>query len=645
LRESEKELLEAQRVAQVGSWLLEPETDKVLWSIELYRIAGRDPSLPPPAYEEQEQLYTPESWTRMRRSVAEALRNGTPYKLDLEMIRPDGTTRWIVDRGEALRDEAGRIVRLRGTAQDITERKRAEDSLRLFRALIDQSNDAIEVVDPDTLRLLDVNQRACTDLGYSREELLSMTVCELDPKVESMEVARARAQQDKPIIFESIHRRKDGSIFPVEVGLRFIRLDRLYCLAVVRDITQRKHADQTLSRQQNTVRGLFQLAKTLTSTMDLSAILDLLSCQPIQFVNADGAFAGLREEQEFACDSFVHRGISRKMAFKWPNHLGISRWILENKKTYVTNDAANDPLISTEVRQAISPRNLLCAPVFDSDAEVIGFLASYNKQKGDFGAEDVETIEGIAQVASIAIQNALAYRRAQQAEGDLRRLSSRLINSQDEERRRIARELHGTTAQDLAALRMSLGRIKRTNANLSAASKELIDDCLDLSNQVIGAVRTLSYLLHPPMLEEAGLQTAVAWYASGFSKRSGISVMVDLPDEVGRLPREYETTLFRIMQECLTNVHTHSGSQRARVRIGRENGFVYMEVQDDGKGIPSLSGGGESLGAEMGVGIAGIRERVKQFHGTLELDSAPGKGTTVRVILPAKKETPSKKSN
>jgi signal transduction histidine kinase len=320
--------------------------------------------------------------------------------------------------------------------------------------------------------------------------------------------------------------------------------------------------------------------------------------------------------------------------FTWPLGVGIPGWVLDHKRTYVTNDAARDSLIVPAMRESLGLRSVLCSPVLDIHGDVIAFFALHNKKDGDFRDSDVETVEGIAQVASIAIQNALAYYRLQKAEDDLRRLSARLINSQDEERRRIARELHETTAQDLAALRMSIGRIKRTISRPSGTTQEAIDESLDLSNQVIAAVRTLSYVLHPPLLEEAGLQGAVAWYATGFSKRSGINVEVDLPDDVGRLPREYETTFFRIMQECLTNVHNHSGSSRAYIRIARCNGIATMEVKDDGKGIPGWSNASLSSGAQIGVGIAGMRERVKQFHGTLEVESAPGTGTTVRVTLP-----------
>ena len=180
------------------------------------------------SYQEHAQLYTAESWERLRAAVEEALGTGAPYELDIEMVRTDGTTRWLTARGEVQRDSAGRIVQLRGTVHDITKRKRDEESLGLFRSLIDGSNDAFEVIDPGTLRFLDVNEKACRDLGYSREELLSLTVFDIDPTFdESVRTAlKTKFRESGYVIFESEHRRKDGSTYPVEVNLKHVMLDR-----------------------------------------------------------------------------------------------------------------------------------------------------------------------------------------------------------------------------------------------------------------------------------------------------------------------------------------------------------------------------------------------------------------------------------
>src|SRR4029453_1821782 len=224
LRRKETDLTEAQRVARVGSWQWDPANDIVVWSEELFPIVGPDPSLGGVNYKEHSQLYTPESWKLLQRAVEEAMRHGTSYELELEMVRPDGNSRWLVARGEAQRDVTDRIVGLRGTVHDITERKRREESLVLFRSLIDGSNDALEVIDPKTLRFLDVNEKACRDLGYSRNELLSMTVLDVDPSLdEAMVIAFAKqCRQSGCVMFESQHLRKDGLTFPVEVSIRTI---------------------------------------------------------------------------------------------------------------------------------------------------------------------------------------------------------------------------------------------------------------------------------------------------------------------------------------------------------------------------------------------------------------------------------------
>jgi len=194
--------------------------------------------------------------------------------------------------------------------------------------------------------------------------------------------------------------------------------------------------------------------------------------------------------------------------------------------------------------------------------------------------------------------------------------------------------LHETTAQDLAALKMHLARLNRTASHLSEAERGALTESISLAEQSIAGVRTLSYLLHPPFLDEAGLVAALRWYAAGFAERSGITVDLELPDTFERLPLDTETALFRIVQESLTNIHRHAGSETARIRLRRDAERLVLEIEDWGKGIPSaslahiMSGGGGS-----GVGISGMRERIEQLGGRLEIVSA-GRGTTVRAALP-----------
>jgi len=219
------------------------------------------------------------------------------------------------------------------------------------------------------------------------------------------------------------------------------------------------------------------------------------------------------------------------------------------------------------------------------------------------------------------------------AEEDLRRLSWELLRARDDDRRLMARELHETVGQSLAALKMTLGSLREALGEDPYAAGELLDSADQLADDVIREVRTVSYLMHPPLLDEAGLGSAVRWYAEGFTKRSGVAVRVDVPEDFGRQSQEIEITIFRIVQEALTNVHRYSGSATATIRLAIEHGNIVAEVRDEGSGLtPSkLAPNGE---APYGVGIAGMRERVKHLNGVFQLESAPGQGTTVRAILP-----------
>lgn len=210
-------------------------------------------------------------------------------------------------------------------------------------------------------------------------------------------------------------------------------------------------------------------------------------------------------------------------------------------------------------------------------------------------------------------------------------LSSQLLQAQDAERRRISRELHDSTGQLLVALTMNLARLKTEQIGSNTSAEALIDDTTAMVDEMSRQLRTMSYLLHPPILDEAGLLSAVKWYVSGFSTRSSVQVSMDC-SELGRLPAELEITLFRLVQESLTNIHRHSGSETALIRLNRDQSAVNLEVVDHGKGFSVAKNGGDSH-PKFGVGILGMKERVRSFGGTIDILSGPS-GTTIKARLP-----------
>jgi signal transduction histidine kinase len=206
--------------------------------------------------------------------------------------------------------------------------------------------------------------------------------------------------------------------------------------------------------------------------------------------------------------------------------------------------------------------------------------------------------------------------------------------AQDEERRRIARELHDSAGQNLALLGMSLARIEDDAKRNPAGIPKGIKDAQDLIQDLTQEIRTTSYLLHPPMLDESGLASALRWYTEGLAERSGLSIELNIPDNLERFAPEVELAIFRLVQECLTNIHRHSGSKTAVIRIAREVDKIYAEVQDHGKGM-SQERLAEVQSKGVGVGIRGMRERVRQSHGELTIDSN-ALGTKITAIFEAR---------
>jgi signal transduction histidine kinase len=218
-------------------------------------------------------------------------------------------------------------------------------------------------------------------------------------------------------------------------------------------------------------------------------------------------------------------------------------------------------------------------------------------------------------------------------EEQLRRLSQQLLNVRDEEQRRVARDLHESVVQSMAAMKMQLGFVKDSILNSDERAAQLIHSTIQIADETISQARTLSHLLHPPLLDEAGLYPAVRWYARGFAERSSIATQVEMDENFGRLPQETELAIFRIVQEALTNVHRHSGSPDAIIRVRRNEHFAEVDIEDHGCGM-ARSTTTMAKEVQLGVGTAGMRERVTQLHGTFEIKSATGKGTIVFASLP-----------
>jgi signal transduction histidine kinase len=222
----------------------------------------------------------------------------------------------------------------------------------------------------------------------------------------------------------------------------------------------------------------------------------------------------------------------------------------------------------------------------------------------------------------------------------LRELTTRLLQAQDDEARRIARELHDSAGQYIAAIQMNLGAVTRdASSPLTTSQAKRICDSVKMLSLCSDEIRTISYLLHPPLLDEMGLASALSWYSDGFTERSGILVELDISKGFGRLSTETETAMFRIVQQSLANIYRHSGSHVARIKIRRNAKEITMMICDEGCGIAADVLKEFYLGTRLvGVGIAGMRERTQVMKGRFRISSASG-GTTIEISLPLAENT------
>jgi PAS domain S-box-containing protein len=467
LNQKDIELSEVQRLAGVGSWKWEVENDLVTWSEELYRIAGRDPKLPAVSYEDHPKLYTAESWERLRHAVQETLETGAPYELELEMIRADGSTRWLIARGEAQRDTIGRVVRLCGTVLDITERRRSREALR-----------------------------------------------------ESEERLRLAAQAGRMYAYE---------------------WDR------ASDVIVR-------SGEFTHILGLTDAPKVTTCQQMLTTLHPDDRAKLIAEING------------------------------------------------------------------CTPTN----PTYQSRYRVVrpdGSVVWLEKSARAFFDENGNMLRMIGMVADITERKL--------AEEALSSVSRKLIEAQENERARIARELHDDIGQQLALLSVTLEQTKL----VASGSDKNVRNCLDeLRKQILtiaSAVHTMSHELHSSTLRYLDLGSAMRGFCAELAKQKKVDINFFHKDVPGGVSQDISLCLFRVLQEALHNAVKHSESREFNVELCGRDSMIYLTVRDSGIGFDlktALKG--------RGLGLNSMHERMKLVDGELSVESQIHRGTTIHARVP-----------
>lgn len=527
-----------------------------------------------------------EDRTRVTSALHRHMVQNEPYVVDYRIARKDGAPAYCRDRGVSIRNRGGKVIRMVGTINDITSRLHAEQR---FTAIVK----TVPVVIYEFLRtpaiqvFTFVSDKIRDVAGISAEAMMA------DAKVffsaiHPEDVAATLAASDHaghtltPFFIEFRLCRPDGEVRWIHAASlpREGDLNASVWCGFLQDITDRKRTEEALQESESRLRVAFDNV-------------------PFEFWVRD-------REQRCIMEN-------AKVVEHWGSILGLR---------------PEDASVSEETLAIWKANNQQAFK-----GEVVKSEVMYPFQNGYHYYQSIVAPVRVGKEIRGILGCNIDITDLKQAEGALRNLSQQLLRLQDEERRSIARELHDTTAQKLVGLLLNLSSLKQRSAERDQRDRQLLEECMQLAKQSIDELRTLSFLLHPPQLEHFGLIGAIKDLCEEFGRRSGIRMKVKLAAKCRTLPQEYDLTLLRILQEALANVHRHSGSKTAAITLACRRSEIYLIIQDTGRGMLTDLSGKKGSTIRHGVGIPGIRERLRYLGGRLEIATGK-KGTTLTAILP-----------
>jgi PAS domain S-box-containing protein len=478
----------------------------------------------------------------------------------------------------------------------MSERKKAEEITGLLAAIVASSDDAIISKDLDGI-ITSWNKSAERIFGYTPEEAIGQHVTLIIPPerhAEETDILSRLRRGERVDHFQTARRRKDGSLLNVSLTISPVRDSSgrvVGASKVARDITAQMQAEQALRESEQRFRVITDASPIMVWMSGTDKLCYYFNKGWLDFVgrtleqeSGNGWTENVHPEDFVGCLQIYLANFDARRSFEMEYRMrhctGQYRWVLDRG-----------------------------VPRYAPDGTFEGYVGA---------CLDIHDQKEAAEKIRIADEMTL------------------LMKVQDEERRRIARELHDSAGQTLTVLGLSLAQlVERAHGVAPELAKEG-KEIEEVVQQLHREIRTTSYLLHPPLLDECGLASALNWYVEGLAERSHIAITLDIAADLGRLPGDMEIAIFRLVQECLTNIHRHSGSKTALIRVAREGERVRTEVRDHGKGIsPERLSEIQSHGS--GVGMRGIRERIRQFHGEMKIESNDsGTSVTVRIPVPKK---------
>ena len=698
------------------AWDWDLKTGGLSWFGDLQNMFG----IPSDTYVgRREDLYRyvhPEDRELVAKAVEDARQNRKPYAAEFRVVRSDGIVRWIASRGQFSYGSHSDTQRMLGIAVDITERRQVQEALHLFRKLIDQSSDAIEVVDPETLRFLDVNESACRDLGYTRDELLSLKVSDIDPSVD--ESCRSRIAnelaQSGSVTFESVHQRKDGSTYPVEINLKRVELDRVYDVNIARDITKRKRGKEALRQKSEELTEAQRLARlgswhwdartdTMTWSEELYLVygLDPKSPLPSHEQHRSLFSAESWNRLQDAVQSTLQNGTPYELDLEFIG-AGPTKWMTSRGEPLrdtegriiglrgTAQDITERKRADEALRESEEKLRLIlestAEAIYGSDCEgrctfcnpaclrLLGYervdqllgkdmhrLMHHTRLDGTpFPVEQCPIFQTTRSGQGVHVDDQVLWRangtsfpaefwcypqwKGQEVIGTvvaffditarkladmaLASVSGRLIEAQELERRRIARELHDDIGQRLALLTIELAQLQQSSSNPSKFPGHIVK-AQQQTAEIATDIQSLSHELHSSRLQYLGLAAALKGFCQEFSQQQKVEVDCKTHDLPTPLSAEISLCFFRVLQEALHNAAKHSGVRRFEVRLWGTPDEICLTISDSGVGFDV-----EATRASRGLGLISMQERLKLLNGTLAIESQLQRGTTIRASVP-----------
>ncbi len=636
--ESEQRLRMATEAAELGIWMWYIDEDRVLWENDRpYEIFGRSHEDLITAKEFTQKSLHPADVPAYEQAISRTLQTGARFFFEGRIYRPDRSLRWVEYTGQLEYRADGSPWRMLGTVLDITERKQAEELARKQRERFDLVAEASRVgfwfCDlPFDKLIWDSKVKEHFFLPSDAEVTIDMFYDCLHPddRERTRQTIAESNENDIPYNIEYRTVGPDGRQKWIRaIGRTFydstgqaIRFDGLTF-----DISEQKRIEE---------RERQMTAEAIGATAKFRAIFEQT---PVfaGIMTTDGIVVDANRLCLEACGYRAEEVLGR---YFWETGWWRFSQEVQAKIRTATLKAARglpyEGMLTYHWADGTERVvNFGLHPIRDHEGKILFLhptgvdITDLKRAEEDYRklAESLDA-EVRARTRELEIRNADVVRQSEQ----LRDLSRRLLKVQDEERRRIARELHDSAGQILAALGMNLARVAEHAKQDGFRLTKETEESQQLVQQLNQEIRTMSYLLHPPLLDETGLSEAVRWYIQGLSERNGLGIKLIVDTDFGRLSRELELVMFRLVQECLTNIHRHSDSKTAIITMAREGDNLSLEVRDEGRGIPPERLA-EIQAKGSGVGITGMRERVRQFGGQMNIQSGE-KGTTILFTIP-----------